>query len=36
MGTSVGLFVVIATVLVLLTLAVVLRPLWRERPAPAP
>jgi cytochrome c-type biogenesis protein CcmH len=35
MGTSVGLFVVIATVLVLLTLAVVLRPLWRERPAPA-
>jgi cytochrome c-type biogenesis protein CcmH len=35
MGTSVGLFVVVATVLVLLTLALVLRPLWRERPAPA-
>ena len=35
MGTSVGLFVVIATVLVLLTLALVLRPLWREKPAPA-
>ena len=35
MGTSMGLFVAIATVLALLTLAVVLRPLWRERPAPA-
>jgi cytochrome c-type biogenesis protein CcmH len=35
MGTSVGLFVVVATVLVLLILALVLRPLWRERPAPA-
>jgi cytochrome c-type biogenesis protein CcmH len=35
MGTSVSLFVVIATVLALLTLALVLRPLWREKPAPA-
>lgn len=35
MSTSVSLFVVIATVLVLLTLALVLRPLWREKPAPA-
>jgi cytochrome c-type biogenesis protein CcmH len=35
MGTSMGLFVAIAIVLALLTLAMVLRPLWRERPAPA-
>ena len=35
MGTSVSLFVVIATVIALLTMALVLRPLWRERPAPA-
>jgi cytochrome c-type biogenesis protein CcmH len=35
MGTSVSLFIVIATVLALLTLALVLRPLWREKPAPA-
>ena len=35
MGTSAGLFVVIATVLALLMLALVLRPLWQERPAPA-
>jgi cytochrome c-type biogenesis protein CcmH len=35
MSTSVSLFVVIAAVLALLMLAVVLRPLWREKPAPA-
>jgi cytochrome c-type biogenesis protein CcmH len=35
MASSLSLFVVIAAVLVLLTLALVLRPLWREKPAPA-
>jgi cytochrome c-type biogenesis protein CcmH len=35
MGTSVSLFVVAAAVLALLMLALVLRPLWREKPAPA-
>ena len=35
MSTSLSLFVVIAALLVLLTLALVLRPLWREKPAPA-
>jgi cytochrome c-type biogenesis protein CcmH len=35
MGTTASLFVVIAIVVALLTLALVLRPLWREKPAPA-
>lgn len=35
MGTSMGLFAIIAFALALLTLALVLRPVWREKPAPA-
>jgi cytochrome c-type biogenesis protein CcmH len=35
MGTTASLFVVIAIVFALLTLALVLRPLWREKPTPA-